>query len=413
MKQIELRESQSRLLALPPATADALGALSYELRSRSVRPGAADDEENNARTIRCEAAGDGRYRLTVSNAIGVIETPDLRVLVEPKIPRAHLFYLFGLSDAFPQVSASSAHLAEGEDLWRLVCRWFMDALEAVLRGELVLDYVAHRAPLAFVRGTPDMLATSDAYYSGRLDLICDYEDFSADTALNRVMRAALRTVAGSDRLPLGLRTRSVRALGRFSTIGDLQPEDLRVRTDRRTSHYGPALLFANHILAARSLTLRHGQQRVWSFLIRTPDLVEAGVRNVLRIGLADVVAVHERSFALSGTKMRMYPDLVFGDVAVGDVKYKLTQPTGWARPDLNQAVAFAAAARRPAAAIISFHVDASLPPSQAVGVGDIEITGLTWNSAPSTPPGEAAIELCQDARKWLETVSGAPEPATP
>ncbi len=108
----------------------------------------------------------GTWRVTVTDAVGVIAVGDLRLLVEPKIPRAHLFYLFGSSELFPRLDETSASAGPGTDLWELVARWLVQALERVIRRDLVRDYLPLRDTLEAARRTIDALATAQWYYQG-------------------------------------------------------------------------------------------------------------------------------------------------------------------------------------------------------------------------------------------------------
>src|SRR5206468_2200533 len=105
--------------------------------------------------------------------------------------------------------------------------------------------------------------------------------------------------------------------------GELRTSDLRVAVDRRTAHYRDALALARHILRGERRTLEHGTQDAWTFLIRTPDLVESGLRQVLSEKLARR-HVKAGTISLPGTTMTANPDLLFdAGLAVADVKYKL------------------------------------------------------------------------------------------
>lgn len=52
--------------------------------------------------------------------------------------------------------------------------------------------------------------------------------------------------------------------------------------------------------------------------------------------LSDVCVVKKSRLGIPGTKMTLNPDLMFGDQAVGDVKYKTSHD--WVRSDLYQAI---------------------------------------------------------------------------
>ena len=86
-----------------------------------------------------------------------------------------------------------------QSLVGFMARWFLTCLEDVLRGDLVRAYHSHRDDQPFATGRIVPLPTARAYYSGRLTFTCDYELFDTDTPINRVPKAAARTVLTSPR----------------------------------------------------------------------------------------------------------------------------------------------------------------------------------------------------------------------
>lgn len=176
-----------------------------------------DDEGDDPSLIKCAMNPSGTWRVTVNDAVGLVAVGDLRLLVEPKIPRAHLFYLFGGAELVPRLDATKAGAAAGNHLWELVARWLVDALERVIRRDLVRDYVAFRDTLEVARGQIDAGATADAYYRGSLRLVCEFEEFGSDTELNRVLKAAALSVAASVDVAGATRRRAIAAVARWST----------------------------------------------------------------------------------------------------------------------------------------------------------------------------------------------------
>ena len=101
------------------------------------------------------------------------------------------------------------------------------------------------------------------------------------------------------------------------------------------------------------------------------------------------------------------PDLVLADTqpfAVADVKYKLAG-SEWKRPDLYQAVAFAAGFSVLNAAIIEFlnPMQVSLPP---VRVGPILVSHIGWDADPSIDAATAAGLLSERFSRWLAASRG-------
>jgi 5-methylcytosine-specific restriction endonuclease McrBC regulatory subunit McrC len=255
-----------------------------------------------------------------------------------------------------------------------------------------------------VRGRLHPLPTASAYYRGRLDLACEFEEFNEDTPLNRVLKAAARRVTGSPALERTNRRRALAAANRMELVGELRFGDLVAPLTRTTAYYRDALTLARHVLRSEGRAPAHGVQLAWTFLIRTPEMVEEGIRRILAEGHRHRASVEKRGCQIVGTKMTLNPDLVFnkGD-AVADVKYKLSSAE-WRRGDLYQIVAFAEGFHTPHAAVLGFCApDAQTPPS--VSVGDVHVSHLSWPANSQLSPKHAAYNLVAAVDQWLKEAS--------
>jgi hypothetical protein len=216
-----------------------------------------------------------------------------------------------------------------------------------------------------------------------------------------VLKAAALTVAGSIHTSPSIRQRASAVAARMAEVGLPRTHDIRVRTDRRTAHYRDALVLARTVIENIRRELEHGKEIVWTFLIRTPELVEAGVRNELRERLGERWDIRKETIPLVGSKMSVAPDLLIGDGdAVGDVKYKRTTAK-WRRADLYEVTAFAAAAGASRAAIVGFQgvADPELPTT--VGIGDTEVRFFAWHAREDVTPVDAAASLAEELDDWL------------
>jgi hypothetical protein len=404
-----LVESVPSVVELTPAQADALSAAGKRLASQKSWWGAEPVDDADKTVIRVRPQKGDEWEVRVSDAVGAISIGDKAFLVQPKIPDAHLLYLFSHSGEFPRLDEQRAHLAAAKSLWDLVATWFVDAAEALLRRDLIRDYRGRVDDLVYVRGRTHPLPTVRALLKGRIAIRSEFDEFDADNAFNRTILAAAHRVAASDRLAETTRRRARRITLRLDGISALGPDDLRSKVDRRTRHYADTIALAKSILNGGGRTLRAGPEPVWTFLIRTPEMVEAGIRRLLKQGLDDA-RVTKEGHQLVGSTKTLNPDLVFDSgAAIADVKYKVTADD-WVTSDLYQVVAFATGFRVHDAALISFSAGSKTLPTLQVGA--VRVTHLVWDASPGTLPAEASRKLVQDVRRWLKAAKMDPPVAS-
>jgi 5-methylcytosine-specific restriction endonuclease McrBC regulatory subunit McrC len=237
------------------------------------------------------------------------------------------------------------------------------------------------------------------YYSGHLAFDCEYEDFTYNTPLNRVMRAAAHALVASPLLPKEIRARAMQVAARIEEADDLRPGDTRVKTDRRTAHYREPILLAKTIIQSLGRTPLAGGHVGWTFLIRTPEAVEEALRRFLAEALSDG-SVHKTGLQLTGTSLTFNPDLVFSvPSAVGDVKYKLSAGE-WIRSDLYQLVAFATGFRVHRGLLVRFR-EPNVLMCRDLMVGDVHVSERTWPADPLIPAARAAAQFIDGVREWI------------
>jgi hypothetical protein len=398
---VYLKESVEAQVELTYSQACALNSLGKQLASKSSWWGNADGDAAPERTvIDCSPLGESSWSITVGNAIGAFGVDDVTFVVRPKIEATHALYLIARGAALPRLEQQLIALAAAQDLWEVLAIWFARCTERVVLQDLVRDYQGVRETVSAVRGQIDPVGSAGLYYVGRLDFVCSYDQFTVDNAFNRLLLSALTTLQSLTKLSYGTRRACRRLSAHFDGVGHLAESDLRVQTDRRTAYYNDALSLARLILSSMAIGLVEGDKKAWSFLIRTPEVVEAGVLAVLKDGLAPFVRVAKYSTPLDPATMRIWPDLRFDPPgAVGDVKYKVFG-TDWPRGDLYQSVAFAAGSRTERSCVISFgdSPDRALP---TVRFGDIEVSHIVWRTDSDIDPNTSAARLVDDCSQWL------------
>jgi 5-methylcytosine-specific restriction enzyme subunit McrC len=396
-----IREARDAELALTDVEAADLDALGKRLASHRKWWGEAEEleEVHEKSVVRVRRTPAGKWIVRVIDAVGVIGIPGLQVVVNPKIPLDHLLLMFRKADICPRLDEQRTEIEQSPNLFDLVARWFLSKAEDLLRLGLLRDYELERDECPSIRGRIEPLKTATLYYSGHLAFDCEYEEFTYNTPLNRLIRAAVQALIASPLLPREIRTRATRLAARIEEMGDLRPGDIRTTIDRRTAHYREPILLAKAILQSLGRTPLVGGHIGWTFLIRTPETVEEALRLLLSEALRDV-SVDKSGLQIPGTSLTFNPDLVFRPLsAIGDVKYKLS--TGeWTRPDLYQLVAFATGFRVRHALLVRFR-EPTVPTSCDLMVGDVRVSECTWTADPLIPASTAAAQFVDGVRDWI------------
>jgi hypothetical protein len=400
MRVERLTQTVPRVLDLSEGEANAVATAGKRLAGSGEYWGNVTDGDNTMErsVIRCDRLALNRYRVTVTEAVGIVALPSVELIIRPKIAYSHFSYLLRRSPAFPRLDDQEGVAAESLDLWDLVATWFVAALERLLRHGLVANYEERREDLPYVRGMVYALETANAYYQGRVSFSCMFDEFGLDSPMNRVLRAATLTVASAPILKPELRSRARRALSRFADVGELRPGDIRHLADRRSAHYAMGLQLARHVLAATGRTITPGSTPAWTFLIRTPELIEEAIRSILGRALYQIIDVKKSGRQLKPSKLTLNPDLVFGSLAVGDVKYSLFS-SDWKRSHLYQAVAFATGYGVASAGVFGFTASGASPPELQVGC--VHLRAFTWLANEEVAPGIAEDKLVNQVRKWI------------
>ena len=342
IESITIWESGPAILKLNPAQRDRLIRVGKSLASNSSWWGANVDDDVDRSLITCEPVSGSQYRVRVADSVGAIGLPDLVIIVQPKIPLSQFLYVLAEANAAPRYDPESAQADPEPSLWELVAAWFIDAAENLIRHGLIRDYreIAEVVPIA--RGRIRALPTAQLYYAGRIAVACRYDEFDHDNPLNRLIKAAAAMVAGSPLLGRVLRRRASLVVSQLDDVSEQEAVDLNVAPDLRASYYRDPIDLAKRIIRGQGVAPQTGEQTARMFLVRTPDLIETGIRNILVDGLAPNWKLERNPHGrqIHGAPVTLNPDLVFESGALtGDVKYKL--PKEWDRRDLYQAAVFA------------------------------------------------------------------------
>lgn len=392
----EIVESTASRLTLSREQAASLVAIGRRLAARKQ-----DVDESERTLIECSSSDGTVWRVRVVNAVGVVGLPGgMRIAIRPKIPLRHLMFLLGLSHGAPRTTPAPVGVSGSPDLQDLIAVWFLDSLDNLLRGGLAKAYVDERAKLPMIRGRIDVRHSVIDLARGNLGVTCEYEEFTEDSSLNRVLIAAARKIARNRLMPTELRRRARSCCLQMPSIGPMRPTDLQVEPDRVAARYVESMSLARLLLGGVGVGLEDGLRGGSAFLLPTPLMVEAAIRRLVAEALSPSVSVTRGRAHIGESGLTVNPDLDFGRIAVGDVKYKLWDGS-WVRADLYQLVAFAVAFDRRVALHVGF---GGTDDNSTLEVGGISLWRISWPTSEESDPATAAVEFQDQVRRWWEAV---------
>ena len=318
------------------------------------------------------ATWQGRHALRLNQFVGALRVGDLHLEVLPKLD--------GLSDPSDIRRNLLAMLAETQDLEvraselvgflenaepfltalaRLYCRRL---LEAVRRG-LRQDYLLHNELLPHLRGKVDWATHVKLQATQRLEFPCIFDERSEDTALNRVLKAALLTVAPDLASPrmVSVVTELRHAMDAVTDINPAPDLLARIHTDRMNRHLEPLLTLAKLILGHQnpdqgraSQSNRSTYALVWDMNVLFEEYVgRIAARTLERQGFKVHLQAAAMHLATETQHQKpaflLKPDILISSgrkaVAVADTKWKAldakAKNLGVSEADVYQLLAYA------------------------------------------------------------------------
>ncbi len=395
----ELIESKPSTLEISEDEASLLLKMGRELASTQSWWG--DSQPTDTRTvIDVRPAYAATYEVTFREVIGVVQIGKLRLRVVPKIPWKHFVYIASRSEFSPRLSPDMATVEPGFEFLAMLCRWFIDSAERLVRLGLRQDYSEISEELDEVRGRLIPLPTVAEVLKGRPIASCIFDELSFDTPLNRIVRSTCERVSCLNGIADDTRRRARRLVYRMDGIGPLIPADRRIKPDRLSKNYTQPISLAHLILDGCGISLSDGRTQGTSFLLRTPEIIEDGLRSIIADGLPNI-QVKKRRQMLGDSGISMNPDIVFGNrLAIADVKYKYFG-RDWNRNDFNQIIAFATAFESQRCALFGFVSESLFPKITVVNVGRVEATRIAWPVDLNVSPESVALTMVENLHHWL------------
>lgn len=313
-----------------------------------------------------------RFQIRAGSHVGAISTPHLDVLIRPKVSTSNLLYLLEAGGRPMDFDERDVQLLDSLDVVPALATLFAGQLDRLVRRGVLSGYFPHTERRSALRGRVDVAGQQRAAGLG-LPVSCVFDEFSADTRLNRRVRAAALRLA---RLPGVLPATAHRLrqyLAAFAEVGELRGTDLTGNHafSRLDEHYRGIDGLAGLVLRNGSVQTRSGAHSASAFVVNMNSVFEKFVEVRLTSTLAGRLLVEpQRRISLdhAGLVPGIRPDLVLTaggiDVLVADTKYKLVTDGYGREADYYQLLAYAAALDLPAGLLIYCRDDGDRPPRE-------------------------------------------------
>ena len=312
----------------------------------------------------------GTWRLTATQHVGTVVTPELQVLIRPKVPFENLFVLLGAGLDTIVWGEDRFAYEHRPDLLAVVAVFYARAVDAAIGAGLVRSYRAQEERLVSVRGRIDLAAVIRRP-GPVLPVPCRFDEYTADIVENRVLKAGLRRLLRVPGVPAGVRRQLTMLRAAFEDVADVVATPAMadsIRYSRLNAHYRPAVRLARLVLDDATLSDGAGRAEASAFLVDMNGLFERFLTERLAGALAgrvEVVGQYTKAYLDIERRSPIRPDLVFVRdatvVGVADVKYKLADDGVARRADQYQLLAYTTALDLPEGTLIYAQTTGAAP----------------------------------------------------
>ncbi|ETD31756.1 McrC family protein [Williamsia sp. D3] len=242
--------------------------------------------------VEVRPAGNGLWILLPRKRVGAVRVDDLQVQVNPKdkVGLTRLLFLLGYAadPGFLDPTYQDVQAEEHPDLWTALAESIIRLTERALLHGVLQGYRTVDEAARTVRGRiriGDQLARRPGLM---LPLEVTYDEYTIDTAENRILRTALRRMLAVPGLSGPLRARLAHLDSRFDGV-EMIPRGLPLPhwlPSRLNIRYQPALRLAEVVLRNCSAEAGPGDTNVAAFVVEMWKVFEDFVTVALRESLA-------------------------------------------------------------------------------------------------------------------------------
>ena len=310
----------------------------------------------------------GKDYLKVRNYVGVIRTPSgLQIEILPKLSKAStdiastrallIKMLRSLRNSpFKQIQTASLDVHE-MPLFELLIRAFLDEVLLITKRGVARAYKEVRGEQQFVRGKLLVFEKILKSSVNRATVLCEYDEFSVNRSVNRVVKSALSTVSkcSTDFQNLRLCKQLQHVFAEVPASKNWRSDFSKVRLDRYARHYSDAMVLCELILKSMNPLTQQGSKGLFALLYPMERVFENYVASKLKRQFPDFYlrtqdTSHHMINAIGDSTHRAFnlqPDLVLSNkdcMYVADTKWKLiddsAQQSNISQSDIYQLFAY-------------------------------------------------------------------------
>lgn len=299
--------------------------------------------------------------LKAGQVVGVLTTPSATVEILPKIDaeddrslRQSLVRMLAVARKLPIADHDLAPLEiQHENLLEVLIRIFSNRLHSAIRRGLPHRYIDHEDDLPRLKGKLNVKRQFSRNAVRPDRLACAFDEFSPDTPLNRVLKAAVVLLVAVSKSASNQR-KLIESLARFDAVSD-SPDPLRERVmlDRTNRTFHQLYEMTRLLLAGDWQSTTTGRVEGFSLLFPMNELFEEYIGRSLKFALPsmNVVLQQQSHHAINspGKRFNLMPDIVVDGNVIIDTKWKRLRPEsekrhfGVEQDDIYQLLAYARA----------------------------------------------------------------------
>lgn len=350
----------------------------------------------------------GKWALRAGSKVGAVTLdvpgghPSVTVRIAPKVPIARLFFLLGYSLDPRGWHDGQVEVAEHPELLPALAHAVERQVDLALRRGLLQGYRAAEDTSLVVRGRIREAEQVRRRFGATLPVEIAYDEFTADIAENRILRAAVERLLRLPGVARDVRRRLLHQRARLTGITALVPGRVLPtwHPTRLNARYHHALRLARAVLEDSSPEHAPGGLRVDGFLFNMNKLFEDFVTVALREAYRGTelgCRLQDPHHLDEAGEIRMRPDFVlYGPDrtprAVVDAKYKAEKPEGYPDADLYQMLAYCTALGLPEGHLVYAKGNAPHAAHRVRHAGTvIHQHALDLDQAPTALLGEVAL----------------------